>query len=289
MPQVSISIMSYNSEQFIGRCLESCLNQSFKDFEICISDDGSNDETVSVIKEFQRLYPGIIKLHAFQENQGVRSLSINGNASLRMCTGKYIAIIDADEFMLPERLRLQWEFLEANPEYYAVSHEKIVLEFGSGEEAPSEIRYRMQGNVSTSKLILFGNVFSNSYMRRNTQELLYDDRLSVMADWHMIIRLSLLGKLFVDDKRLTVKWIHAENVTSKRINQILIDRDVTLALLAQIDTLRPVISARFFIDRLRERNTGIISVCVFILQTLYSSLRILRASLVYHMKNRRIK
>lgn len=110
--KISIYIPVYNGSKFIKRCIDSILSQSFKDFELIIVDDGSMDNTVELIKEYK---DERIKLYSLT-HQGIVEAS---NFALSKCTGKYIARIDSDDIMTENRLQLQYEFLENNPEYGA--------------------------------------------------------------------------------------------------------------------------------------------------------------------------
>jgi len=221
--------MTYNSERFIARSLDSCLAQSFQDFEICIADDASTDGTVEIIKQYQARNPGRIKLLVQPTNMGRYSLSINGNAGRAMCEGEYLTVLDGDECMLPDRLAKQVEFLDLHPECIAVSHNKKHVDFKSGDPVQiSEKKARKE--ISTRSLILHGNTFHNCYMMRNNR-MMANESLKVMADWEFIIRLSMQGKLGYQDEELTLKYWHDENVSRTRMNQIALDGMITLALL----------------------------------------------------------
>lgn len=228
MPKVSIRLMTYNSERFIGRSLDSCLAQSFRDFEICIADDASTDRTVEIIRQYQARNPGRIKLHVQPANMGRYSLAINGNAGRAMCEGEYLAVLDGDECMLPDRLAKQVEYLDSHPECIAVSHQKRHVDFKSGELV--RINEKRAKEFSTRSLILHGNTFHNCYMMRNNR-MMANESLRVMADWEFIIRLSMQGRLGYQYEELTLKYWHDENVSRTRMDQIAQDGMVTLALL----------------------------------------------------------
>lgn len=108
MPKVSIIIPSYNPPQeHIHECLESILNQSFKDYEIIIVDDGSTIDTRSILSP----YKDRIR-HFFQERGGPNKARQRG---LREARGEYIALIDQDDVWVPHKLEQQVEFLDAYP------------------------------------------------------------------------------------------------------------------------------------------------------------------------------
>jgi hypothetical protein len=114
MPKVSVAIPSYNHAPFVGAALRSVLDQSFQDFEIVVTDDGSQDTTVD---EAQRIRDPRISVTALPRNVGACSAL---NASIRRSTGRYIAILNSDDVFLPGKLDRQVRFLDAHPEIGAV-------------------------------------------------------------------------------------------------------------------------------------------------------------------------
>jgi glycosyltransferase involved in cell wall biosynthesis len=113
-PIVSVIIPSYNHEKFVGECIQSVLNQTFQDFEIIITDDGSSDHTVKVIESFT---DPRIKLFKHAVNKGA---CIAGNNCLRHATGKYIAVLSSDDAWYPEKLEVQVKYLDSNKDIAVV-------------------------------------------------------------------------------------------------------------------------------------------------------------------------
>lgn len=115
MKQVAVSVVMSvkNGLPYIEETIQSVLNQSFTDFEFVIVDDGSTDDTVASIKQFNDPRINLIA----QENTGVATAK---NRAIAECNGKYIAIIDADDICLPDRLEAQYSFLQQNPDYVLV-------------------------------------------------------------------------------------------------------------------------------------------------------------------------
>jgi len=113
-PTVSVVIPSYNHENFIQECIQSVLNQTFQDFEIVITDDGSSDNTIAKIQEFSDKR---IKLFKFPINSGA---SIAANNSILNSSGKYIAMLNSDDVWFPDKLAIQVDYLEKNQNIAAV-------------------------------------------------------------------------------------------------------------------------------------------------------------------------
>lgn len=95
---------TYNHEKHIGEAIQSILNQTFKDFELIIVNDGSTDKTDEVIKKFTD--PRIV--YVCQENQGP---SAAANRAFSLAKGKYIALMSGDDVCYPQRLEKQYDYL----------------------------------------------------------------------------------------------------------------------------------------------------------------------------------
>lgn len=111
-PLVSVFLSSYNHEKYVGEAIESVLNQSFKDFELIISDDCSSDNSWSVINSYTD--NRIVKIRN-SCNQGA-NLTMEKIKSFK---GKYVAIHHSDDVWKINKLEKQVEFLENHPEYGA--------------------------------------------------------------------------------------------------------------------------------------------------------------------------
>lgn len=106
-PLVSVLMPAYNSEKYIGKAIQSILDQTYVNFELCIINDGSSDNTAAVIDQFHDTR--IKKLHHAQN----RGLVETRNALIEMAQGQYIAYLDNDDIAFPNRLEKQIAFLEA--------------------------------------------------------------------------------------------------------------------------------------------------------------------------------
>lgn len=113
LPKVTVLMPAYNAEKYIGEAIQSILDQSFKDFELLIVNDGSTDNTKKTIKKFTDSRIRII------DHQG-KGISSSLNAGLKAANGYYIARFDADDVCMKKRLEIQVNFLDENPGYVLV-------------------------------------------------------------------------------------------------------------------------------------------------------------------------
>lgn len=107
-PTVTVLMSVYNGEKYLRQAIDSILNQTFKDFEFLIINDGSTDKTLEILQSYN---DSRIKIINNEKNIG---LTKSLNKGLRIASGKYIARQDADDVSLPERLKKQVKFLEKN-------------------------------------------------------------------------------------------------------------------------------------------------------------------------------
>ncbi len=151
MPKVSVIIPTYNCAKYLSQAIESVLSQTYDDFEIVIVDDGSTDDTRSLVEGYTNKHPSKIS-YIYQENRG---LACARNTAIRNSRGQYIALLDADDMFLPMRLERGMRTFENNPKIGLV-HANLS-------------RMSEDGNVfSTPKRdsrLLTGRIFENIFLR----------------------------------------------------------------------------------------------------------------------------
>ncbi|MBP3847839.1 glycosyltransferase [bacterium] len=95
MPKISVIIPIYNVEKYLRQCLDSVVNQTIKDIEIICVNDGSTDNSQAILNEYAKKDERFVVIN--QVNQG---LSVARNNGLNSATGKYVAFIDSDDYLL---------------------------------------------------------------------------------------------------------------------------------------------------------------------------------------------
>lgn len=108
MIKISIVIPVYNSEKYIGRCLDSILSSTFKDYEILIMNDGSTDNSLNICKSYQNKYKDKIRIYT-HENQGV---ALTRNDGIKKANGKYIMFIDNDDYITDDYLETYYKAIK---------------------------------------------------------------------------------------------------------------------------------------------------------------------------------
>ena len=108
-PKISIIIPMYNVEKYLHRCLDSVLNQTFKNWQAICVDDGSPDKSGDIAEEYAKKDKRFIVVH--KENGG---LSDARNAGFPYAKGKYIMYLDSDDFIHPQTMEIALDVAEKN-------------------------------------------------------------------------------------------------------------------------------------------------------------------------------
>jgi glycosyltransferase involved in cell wall biosynthesis len=123
-PLVSIVIPVHNGEKYIKESIDSCLEQTYKNIEILVVDDKSEDRTLEILKG----YGEKITVIPVEKQNGLGNVI---NIGIRASKGKYIARMDADDVMYPTRIEKQVEYLESNPKCVAVGGQIDIIDENS--------------------------------------------------------------------------------------------------------------------------------------------------------------
>jgi glycosyltransferase involved in cell wall biosynthesis len=133
-PKVSVMIIAYNHERYIGQALDGILMQERDfDIEINVIDDASTDRTQQVVLEYQRRHPDIIHCFFGETNLGRIATQLNTYRGFQTLRGQYFALLEGDDYWTdPKKLATQVAFLDGHPQYVACGHDTLkVYEDGS--------------------------------------------------------------------------------------------------------------------------------------------------------------
>ena len=127
MNKVSVVILTFNQATFIGKTIESALNQTTNfDYEILVGDDFSTDGARDIILDYQNRYPGKVKAVLHSKNLGQNGL-FNTIETLKLADGQYIAPLDGDDYWTDaSKLQKQVDFMDSHPDYSACFHNALV-------------------------------------------------------------------------------------------------------------------------------------------------------------------
>lgn len=124
MPLVSVIMPVYNAGVFLRPAIESVLDQSCKNFELLAVDDGSKDNSLDILREFQQRDKRV-KVFSYKRNHG---LSFAANLAIKKAKGQFLARFDADDIMPEERLEKQLNFLKRHPGVVVVGGQCVLID-----------------------------------------------------------------------------------------------------------------------------------------------------------------
>lgn len=228
MNTISVVMSAYNVEKWISASIESVLMQTFSDFELIIVDDGSTDNTRSIIQSYNdKRIKLIINSHDF-----ISSL----NKGLDASKGKFIARMDADDIMHIDRLAIEYAIMKENPQLTTCS--SWMYTFGD-DIANGNISGTTAGAIDSPLLHLFrANIFFNptSMIRRDFIEKhhIRYKRYSYAEDYRWWVDMALSGAVFyiipqplhyyrISSSQVSNKFRKEQTESSIRIRQEIAD------------------------------------------------------------------
>lgn len=170
-PKISFVVPVYKSEKYIRRCLDSLVKQSLEDIQIVCVNDGSPDNSLSILKEYEAKYSNIKVIS--KENGGVWYARLDG---VRAADGEYIGFLDADDYVEKDFAKLMYESVSKNQSDIAVCGFKRIDE-NTKKVLSQEMKY------ASSRII---------YMDKNPEEIISINT----ALWNKIYKADVLKATF---------------------------------------------------------------------------------------------
>ena len=208
MPKISTIIPTYNGVKYIRQAIESVLDQTYRDFEIVVVDDGSTDNTKEAVESF-----GNQVRYFYQENRGPGSAR---NFGIKNAKGDYIALLDHDDLWLSNRLEKEVELLDQQPEIglvYADAHQF---------SADLEVEKTCFQQVTPHSGFVFEKLWARNFIpnltvlvRKECYERLgvFDvtGRMIMTDDYHMWLRIAAHYPIAYIEEPLAKYRIHKSN------------------------------------------------------------------------------
>jgi alpha-1,3-rhamnosyltransferase len=208
LPLVSVIIPCYNHEKYLEQSILSVINQTYKNIELIVIDDGSKDKSVELIKNLQKTSD--FKFIA-QENIGVCKTL---NKAVKLSVGKYISILASDDYWEITKIEKQVNILENSNSEFCFTQ---AIEFDEKEKKeifPKEVNLdRINKTIFVKNIIPAGTIFftRNLYNQLNG----FDENLK-MEDWDFVIRSSYLTNFSFIKEPLLYYRSHDSNIMKTR-------------------------------------------------------------------------
>ena len=229
-PLVSIFALTYNHENFIAEFIESVLSQTYKNWELIISDDFSKDKTPKILKIYQAKYPNKIKILLNKKNIGITNNTIQ---AISKCKGKYICGAGGDDIFLPQKIEKQVRVLENNPSCNICYHDLEVLYDGYSINF-SRINQHTPPRGSLKDLIKYGSFMgacSVMFRRECLPPYIVDKRITIASDWLLFAEVLKGGIFLYIDEVLGKYRKHNNNITSTRTIECINDHILSCGIL----------------------------------------------------------
>lgn len=206
---------AYNAAPYISQSIQSILNQSFRDFELLIVNDGSTDNTVDIIKSFD---DPRIRLIENESNQG---LGFTRNVALKEAQGKFLAVLDADDIAFPDRLEKQVSHLQANPCVAVLGSYAFVIN-KNGERTGELITLQQDSNRLKALLLLSNSFVHSSVMMRTSvfREVGGYPNHPVAQDYALFAKIALKYEVENMPEYLVEYRIHDTNISLRKKNVV---------------------------------------------------------------------
>lgn len=211
--EVSIVLAAYNAADYISLSVDSVINQTMENWQLIICDDHSTDGTWEIISAITDTRVTAIRNAV---NQGV---SRSRNRCLELARGKFIAILDADDVWLEQKLSEQLQIFDNNPHLGIVGTNAIEID---SLGLKTGFRDFPESHKSLLDFALWKSpmLHSSILVRKDLGIVSYDETLTTAEDWELLIRLMEVSESYVIQDRLVRYRIHNMNLTNSKSMQM---------------------------------------------------------------------
>ncbi|HYK77843.1 MAG TPA: glycosyltransferase family A protein [Daejeonella sp.] len=211
---VTVLMSVYNSEKYLKEAIRSILNQTYRDFEFIIIDDGSSDNSRDIIEQFAAEDPRIV----FVKNHQNMGLGASLNRGIKLASGKYIARQDADDLSAPNRLSVQLKHALENQEVDIIGSD--CYEIDIYDNIIFENRHHSAQNDFMGNLLSRKGIFAHGSAFLKKDKLLevglYDSRFYFTQDIELWLRLISNGAKVHIMNQLLYSYRRAPSFNPKR-------------------------------------------------------------------------
>ncbi|WP_159448106.1 glycosyltransferase family 2 protein [Papillibacter cinnamivorans] len=200
MPSISVIVPCYNYGRFLKECLESVFAQTFRDFEVLVVDDGSEDDTREAVRNFSAAR------YFYQEHRGISEAR---NRGLREAGGEWIAFLDADDLWLPDKLEKQMAYLRTHPDCSVLF--TGFENFYDGD--PAELNKKVVRLLNITNRVLLPTACVRACLFRTYGGFREDFPYGEDTEWLARIRIGGEDLSHCLDEVLYRRRIHGQNVT----------------------------------------------------------------------------
>ena len=219
MPEVSVIIPTYNRAKIVHKAIDSVLQQTYKDYEILVVDDGSTDNTKAALNQY-----GNNIVYRYKDNGGISSAR---NFGIENATGKYVALLDSDDYWLEKKLEKQMACFRENPSYGVVATRCASFEIdGNFDTIEPQGKIREKNRPGKSGWV-YKDLFHRNFIRTSSVVIkldcfakvgMFDESLYQCNDVDMWMRLARQYPVGFINESLTVYTDNPKGVSTDSLS-----------------------------------------------------------------------
>lgn len=225
---IDILLASYNGEKYIGKQIDSLLSQTYKDWFLYIKDDCSTDDTINIIKGYEKRYKDKIKVILSDKPTG--SAKNNFFSLLQYSTSSYVMFCDQDDVWLPEKIQLTYnkmkEIEKENVDIPILVHTDLKVTDDKLNVISDSLLKMQNLDYNRDKLnnLLVQNIVTGCTIMVNRNLLKYIIEIpqyAIMHDWWMALIASTIGKIgFINKPTILYRQHNENNVGAKNVKSL---------------------------------------------------------------------
>ncbi len=213
-PLVSIIVNCHNGEKYLKNCINSIINQSYKNWEVIFWNNNSSDKSLKIINSYKNK-----KIKKFSSKK-IEKLYKARNLAIQKAKGKYIAFLDVDDYWKKNKLKYQIDIINKSggktkivySNYYIKDEIKNYIKIKFKKKLPSG--YITQELLNNYDIGILSVLISRTAFKEKNFDLNYD----IIGDFDFFINFSLNNKISVSQKPLAVYRLHGDNLSTKKIS-----------------------------------------------------------------------
>ncbi|MCK5149960.1 glycosyltransferase [Candidatus Pacearchaeota archaeon] len=213
LPKLSVVMPVYNIEEYLEESIMSILSQTFSDFELIIIFNGTTDNSFEIAKRYAQKDKRIKLIYLSRPN-----VQKAMNRGFEVATGRYIARMDGDDVCLPNRFKIQVNYLERNNEVFLIGSSAEIID-EKGKKMGLFRKYNSPNKIK-KQLLKSNCIIHPSIMFRNTQEFFYREKFKCSEDYDLYLRILSPKKKITNLPEILIKYrIRRNSFVSTKPNQ----------------------------------------------------------------------
>lgn len=206
---VSVVIPTHNREKTICRAIKSALNQSYKDIEVVVVDDFSEDKTTEVVNAEFGNNPRVV-YHRLKRNLGACAAR---NKGVQLSKGKYVAFLDSDDEFLPEKISMQIECMRKYNVSLCATDYTLINENGNSVI----VKTRSGSNDQVYKELLYCNFITTGTLigyKKCFVDITFDESLPRYQDWDIVLRLIKKYPIYILQRSTLMQYTQSVSIST---------------------------------------------------------------------------